>query len=365
MKLKQALLLLSLLVLGVIVASCSDPTTEYELTVDVTGDGTITSDPAGINCGDDGDDCDQDYAEGVSVTLSVAGGTLTDWGGACEGTLRTSTCTLEMTEDQDVSVTFEDNDETGGEETGGEETGGEETGGEETGGEETGGEETGGEETGGEETGGEETGGEETGGEETGGEETGGAEPVNVAIAASADDAEEYTQAFTFNGSSFAAGDVSLTSSDLELNYDKGFGTGQVIGLRFTDVNIPAGATISDAYIEVQRFPGNNGGDDATIPTITITAQTGDALTEFVSQSNDISSRPKTNASVAWQVDPFVSGANRTPNLASVITEAGGSSGTLVFILTNGTTQAQRSTYSYDNDPALAPRLIINFEDED
>src|SRR5439155_3632165 len=61
---------------------------------------------------------------------------------------------------------------------------------------------------------------------------------VEVRVSASSDDAEEQS-----------SGTVSLTSSDLELVYD---GNNQTVGMRFTGVNIPRGATIVNAYVQFQ-----------------------------------------------------------------------------------------------------------------
>ena len=68
-----------------------------------TGSGTVTSSPAGINCGST---CTANYANGTSVTLSAAaasGSTFTGWSGACTGT---GSCTLSMTTARNVTATF-------------------------------------------------------------------------------------------------------------------------------------------------------------------------------------------------------------------------------------------------------------------
>ncbi|MBI2341824.1 MAG: hypothetical protein HYU98_03725 [Deltaproteobacteria bacterium] len=57
----------------------------YVLTVDKTGTGTVTSDPAGIDCGAA---CAQGFTSGASVTLAAIAGlgfAFTDWSGACAG----------------------------------------------------------------------------------------------------------------------------------------------------------------------------------------------------------------------------------------------------------------------------------------
>ncbi len=73
------------------------------LTVTRTGNGTITSVPAGITCGND---CTEAYARGTSVTLTATpdvGSAFTGWTGACTGT---GSCTVTMTEARTVSATF-------------------------------------------------------------------------------------------------------------------------------------------------------------------------------------------------------------------------------------------------------------------
>jgi hypothetical protein len=68
-----------------------------------TGTGTVTSTPAGINCPAA---CQATFPQGTVVTLSntVSGNsTFGGWGGACSGT---GACSVSMSTDQNVSVTF-------------------------------------------------------------------------------------------------------------------------------------------------------------------------------------------------------------------------------------------------------------------
>lgn len=70
-----------------------------------TGSGTVTSNPAGINCGTD---CNQAYSEGASVTLTAAPGTgssFDGWGGDCSSASG-STCSLTMNANHTVTATF-------------------------------------------------------------------------------------------------------------------------------------------------------------------------------------------------------------------------------------------------------------------
>ena len=71
------------------------------------GSGTVTSSPDGIDCGSD---CYEPYAIGTTVTLTATAdlGAVTGWTG-CDsdsGPGTSSTCTVTMTSDREVTATF-------------------------------------------------------------------------------------------------------------------------------------------------------------------------------------------------------------------------------------------------------------------
>ena len=69
-----------------------------------TGSGTVSSAPAGINCGSD---CSETYTGGTSVTLTAtpaAGSTFAGWSGDCTGI---GLCTVTMDAVKSVTATFE------------------------------------------------------------------------------------------------------------------------------------------------------------------------------------------------------------------------------------------------------------------
>ncbi|RKZ39154.1 MAG: hypothetical protein DRQ41_10985 [Gammaproteobacteria bacterium] len=73
----------------------------YTLTINNTGNGDVTGN--GINCGSD---CDEEYDENTSVTLTAkadADSIFDGWGGACSGT---GSCNVTMSEVQEVTATF-------------------------------------------------------------------------------------------------------------------------------------------------------------------------------------------------------------------------------------------------------------------
>jgi uncharacterized repeat protein (TIGR03803 family) len=74
------------------------------LTKNGTGSGTVTSNPAGINCGGT---CSAVFIQGTSVTLTataLSGSSFAGWSG--EGCSGTSTCTVSMTVARNVTATF-------------------------------------------------------------------------------------------------------------------------------------------------------------------------------------------------------------------------------------------------------------------
>jgi DNA-binding beta-propeller fold protein YncE len=79
-------------------------TTAHTLSVLLTGSGsgTVSSNPAGINCGTS---CSASFATGTAVNLnaSAASGSLSELSGACTGT---NACSVTMNEDNSVTATF-------------------------------------------------------------------------------------------------------------------------------------------------------------------------------------------------------------------------------------------------------------------
>jgi uncharacterized delta-60 repeat protein len=80
----------------------------YTLTVTKsgTGAGTVTSNPAGIDCGSD---CSNMYPAGDDVILTAAasaGSTFSSWGGDCSSCGQTAACNVEMTSDRNCQAAF-------------------------------------------------------------------------------------------------------------------------------------------------------------------------------------------------------------------------------------------------------------------
>ncbi len=121
------------------------------------------------------------------------------------------------------------------------------------------------------------------------------------------DDAEE----------NIGSGAVSLTSSDLELTTDGT--TVQSVGMRFTNVTVPRGATITNAYVQFGVDEVSTGA-----ASLSVAAQDVDNAPAFTTASRNVSSRTSTAARVSWTPASWptvgLRGADqRTPNLAPTL----------------------------------------------
>ena len=180
-------------------------------------------------------------------------------------------------------------------------------------------------------------------------EEVGEVITTEVRVSASSDDAEER-----------ASGGMSLTSSDLELVYD---GSDQAVGMRFTGLGVPQGATIVNAYIQFQVDEINS-----VATSLTIQGEDIDNALTFTSATWNISSRPITGAAIGWSPVAWITKGEvgtdqRTPNMASIIQEIvnrpGWSSGNALVVIITGT--GERVAESYDGIPAAAPLLHVEY----
>ena len=176
---------------------------------------------------------------------------------------------------------------------------------------------------------------------------------IDVRVAANSDDAEEAS-----------SGGVSLTSSDLELSNDNG--TFQTVGMRFANVDVPPGATITGAYVQFQTDETNS-----VASNLTVRAQAADNPTTFVSASGNITNRPPTTAFVAWSPAAWNSTgeagpAQQTPDLSTIIQEVvnrpGWAPGNAVALFVSG--DGNRTAESFNGVPTAAPLLHIEFSTE-
>lgn len=80
------------------------PTVTFTLSVSTSGNGTVTSSPAGINCGSS---CSASFTSGNQVTLQATPGSgylFSGWMGACSGS--STNCAVTMNQNQSASAVF-------------------------------------------------------------------------------------------------------------------------------------------------------------------------------------------------------------------------------------------------------------------
>lgn len=301
-------------------ADDGDPTTQA-LTVSIAGDGTgtVTSDVGNINCTDagaTGEVCVADINTGDTVTLTATAGansTFAGWTGCTATQTDANKCTVAVDQATTVTATFNLT--------------------------------------------------------------AAGGQTLNRSITQSSDDAEEFIQDPGVTG--FTAGSTYVTSSDLELTYDAGSGTGsnQLVGLRFTDIQIPAGATINSAFIQFTSKDAKS-----TPVTVEIAVQDDPNPATFSATANDISSRTRVQAagggplSVSWAIEAWGANGERaaaeqTPDVApllqAVVDMGTWSAGNAVAFIITGPNDAAafRNAWAFDGAvaPADAPELIVNY----
>ena len=174
---------------------------------------------------------------------------------------------------------------------------------------------------------------------------------VEVRVATGNDDAEEN-----------AAGAVNLTSSDLELVFDK---STQTVGLRFGSVAVPRGAEVTAAWLQ---FTVDETGSAST--ALTLAGEASDNALPFAKTTRNVSARPRTSSSVAvsWSPQPWTvvgqAGPDqRTPGLAAVVQEIvgrpGWASGNAVVIVLTGS--GKRTAVAYNGRASTAPLLHIEY----
>jgi len=171
-------------------------------------------------------------------------------------------------------------------------------------------------------------------------------------VAANNDDAEERS----------SNGNMLQYSHDLELAFDDNvlFLT-DTVGMRFTGVTIPQGATVASAYVQFKVDETDFGS-----ASLTIRGEGVDDAPAFADSDYDITSRTTTTAAVAWSPPAWwivgqVGPDQRTPNIVSVIQEIvdrpGWTSGNALVIIITGS--GTRTAESYDGYASGAPLLRI------
>ena len=146
---------------------------------------------------------------------------------------------------------------------------------------------------------------------------------------------------------------VTTTSTDLDLgDYNN--------AIRFQNIGIPQGATITEAYLEFQAEENTTGSYSTVIEGV----DQNDAST--FSSGQNLSSLARTSASTTWSGSDAwsINDAKTTPSILSIVQEivnraAWNEGNSMAFILNQGS--GHRAAHSFESNPARAPKLVVSY----
>jgi type IV pilus assembly protein PilY1 len=148
-------------------------------------------------------------------------------------------------------------------------------------------------------------------------------------------------------------------SDDLDLQ-----STSRRVGLRFTDLQVPQGANILSAYLEL--YAEDDADDDPT--TVRIEIQNADDAEQFTNNNGTVDGRSwgaQTDWSFdeRWREDRSYRSSDIGSLVQSVVNRGGWDIGNAMAFRLRKQSGENRRVLPYNEDPVRAPRLIINFQD--
>jgi len=182
----------------------------------------------------------------------------------------------------------------------------------------------------------------------------------------SSGDSEEYWNCELFNAcANHPNGMIKLASGDLDIGHQQI----KYVGIRFENLNIPQGVTVTNAYIE---FVGDEANSGAV--TVKIRCEDADNSAPFTNTAFNLGNRSKTTAETSWSPGAWtVDSAYQTDNFASsvqeVINRGGWSPMNAIAVLItrisgDGNGDDMRAAASYDaTSGASAPILHIEYDE--
>jgi hypothetical protein len=129
-------------------------------------------------------------------------------------------------------------------------------------------------------------------------------------------------------------------------------------------VDIPAGATILEAWVQFQADETGSG-----VISVTLEGEAVDSAAAFTSSNANISSRPRTAASTTWSPPDWPTKNDQGPDqqtsdisavIQEIVDRPGWSSGNALAIIFTGT--GTRTAESYNGKPEAAPLLHVLYQ---
>jgi len=180
---------------------------------------------------------------------------------------------------------------------------------------------------------------------------------IEVRVAAGEDDSEE----------DVATGAIDLTSSDLEITEEGEPALNQLVGMRFANVAIPQGATITSAYVQFQVDETDVPGDNRP-GTKFLRGEAVDDAASFTDAAFDISSRPTTAAEASWDWPEWLTEDEEGPDqqtsdisavIQEIVDRSGWASGNALVLIITGS--GENAAEAYDGEPEAAALLHVEF----
>ncbi len=180
------------------------------------------------------------------------------------------------------------------------------------------------------------------------------AQSIDVRVTNGMDDIEEH----------ISNGRISSGSSDLEMTQER---DKQLIGIRFPDIQIPQGATITSAYIQFQTDEVSTG-----TTTLNITVEDSENAPSFTRDRYYITNLPTVSESIQWQPAPWTSigeasdaqkTEDLTPLVQTIVNKSTWQEGNAIAFIISG--DGKRVAESSNGDRTGAPLLHVEFTTED
>ncbi len=173
-----------------------------------------------------------------------------------------------------------------------------------------------------------------------------GSGTITVAVATNNDDADEKSN-----------GDIDRDKEYLRIN-------DRTIGLRFQDVSIPQGATVTSATITL-----NSWDDKDKEGSVKIYGHDIDNSGSISSNDDDITDRTKTSSKVTWTFTEWDEDVDyNTPSIATVVQEIvnrnGWSSGNDMMFIIEKNSGKKRKVTARDYSSSYAPELTITYSSD-
>jgi hypothetical protein len=162
-------------------------------------------------------------------------------------------------------------------------------------------------------------------------------------------------------------GDIDYNSSDIEFGWESTTTDPQLVGLRFTGLQIPNGAQIQSAYIQFTVDATAKNSDPCNV---IIRSEPSDNASPFDTAKFFLTNRSKSTDSVYWAVGGTgwnvvgTAGVDqRTADLKNlvqnIVNRGGWNAGNAMAFYIKGT--GTREVESFDGDAPKAPMLVINY----